>query len=89
MSEFQNVTVVKPANVYFDGKVVSLTVGITLPTPRLDLPSIRHDSSSSKSSRVRLCSTLLSAVMMASARSRLDFCSSRSFSSTVSRAIKR
>ena len=26
MSEFQNVTVVKSANVYFDGKVVSRTV---------------------------------------------------------------
>ena len=26
MSEFQNVTVVKRANVYFDGKVVSRTI---------------------------------------------------------------
>ena len=48
-----------------------------------------HDSNNSRSSRVRLRTTLLSAVMIASAKSRLDFCSSTTFSSTVSRAIIR
>ena len=48
-----------------------------------------QDSSNSKSSRVRLRMTLLSALMIASARSRLDCCNARTFSSTVSRAISR
>jgi hypothetical protein len=48
-----------------------------------------HESSNSRSSRSRVRIRLLSALMMASARSRLLFCSSRIFSSTVSRAISR
>ena len=52
-------------------------------------PTAAHESSSSRSSCVKLCSKLLSALMIASARSRLDCCSSNTFSSTVSRAITR
>lgn len=48
-----------------------------------------QDNSSSRSSRERLRITLLSAVMMASARSRFVCCSSSTFSSTVSRAMSR
>ena len=48
-----------------------------------------HDSSNSRSSRFRSRIRLLSSPRMASARSRLVFCSSSTFSSTVSRAISR
>jgi hypothetical protein len=48
-----------------------------------------HDNNNSKSSRVRFRTTLLSALIIASAKSRLAFCSSSTFSSTVSRAISR
>ena len=48
-----------------------------------------HDNNNSKSSRVRFRITLLSALIIASAKSRLAFCSSSTFSSTVSRAISR
>ena len=48
-----------------------------------------YDSSSSRSSRCKFRIRLLSALMMAVARSRLFFCNSRIFSSTVSRAMSR
>lgn len=48
-----------------------------------------HDNNNSKSSRFRFRISELSALMIESARSRLDFCSSITFSSTVSRAIRR
>ncbi len=54
--------------------------------PRSFLDSV-HPSSSSRSALVRLRIRLLSSLMIASARSRLLFCSSRTFSSTVSFAI--
>jgi len=46
-----------------------------------------YESRSSRSSRRRSRIRLLSALIMAAARSRLVFCNSRTFSSTVSRAI--
>lgn len=49
----------------------------------------RYDKRSSRSSRLRVLIRLVSAVMMESARSRLVFCSSSTFSSTVSRAMIR
>jgi hypothetical protein len=48
-----------------------------------------QDNSSSRVSRVSPAIRLLSAVMMASASSRLVFCSAMTFSSTVSRATNR
>jgi hypothetical protein len=48
-----------------------------------------HDSSSSSSSRPRSRIRLLSSLMMASAKSRLDCWSCNTFSSTVSRAMMR
>lgn len=48
-----------------------------------------HESSSSRSSRRKSRISALSSPIIAAARSRLLFCSSRTFSSTVSRAIKR
>src|SRR5271169_356508 len=49
----------------------------------------RYESRSARSSGFRFRMTLLSAPMISAARSRLLFCNSRIFSSTVSRAISR
>jgi hypothetical protein len=48
-----------------------------------------HDNNNSKSSRFRVARVRLSAVMTASARSRLVCCNSNTFCSTVSRVISR
>ena len=57
---------------------------------RSSVPNLAfYDNNNSKSSRVRFRTTLLSALIIASAKSRLAFCSSSTFSSTVSRAISR
>ena len=49
----------------------------------------RYDSSNSRSSERRSRIMLFSAPIIAATRSRLVFCNSRTFSSTVSRAISR
>jgi hypothetical protein len=54
---------------------------------RYGLKTLGYESSSSRSSRRRFRMRLLSALMMAAAKSRLVFCNSRTFSSTVSRAM--
>ena len=49
----------------------------------------RYDSKSSRSSRCEFRIRLFSAPMIAAAKSRLVFCNSSTFSSTVSRVISR